>query len=155
MEKTCKKCLITKPTTEFYNNTWNKKPASRCKECVLKLGRIWWSKNREARNAQKASYRAKYPEKIKQFNYNWRRRQRDTVLEHYGKFCACCGEDTYEFLSLDHINGGGTVERKAVINKAGSFYHWVIKQNFPDHYQILCHNCNLAKGFYGKCPHKN
>jgi hypothetical protein len=23
-----------------------------------------------------------------------------------------------------------------------------------DRYQLLCHNCNMAKGFYGLCPHQ-
>ena len=31
---------------------------------------------------------------------------------------------------------------------------WMIKNNFPKGFQVLCHNCNLAKGFYGKCPHE-
>ena len=68
--------------------------------------------------------------------------------------CMCCGETTMEFLSLDHINGGGKHHRKA-INKVGNgFYDWVVKNNFPEGLQVLCHNCNLAKGFYGECPHK-
>ena len=29
-----------------------------------------------------------------------------------------------------------------------------IKNNFPKGFQILCHNCNIAKGHYGKCPHE-
>jgi hypothetical protein len=34
----------------------------------------------------------------------------------------------------------------------------VIQNNFPEGFQILCHNCNFAKGFprnNGKCPHEN
>ena len=31
---------------------------------------------------------------------------------------------------------------------------WIIKNNFPEGFKILCHNCNNAKGFYGKCPHQ-
>jgi hypothetical protein len=26
---------------------------------------------------------------------------------------------------------------------------------FPDGFQVLCHNCNLAKGYYGECPHNS
>lgn len=34
------------------------------------------------------------------------------------------------------------------------YYSWVINNNFPSGHQVLCHNCNLAKGFYGECPHE-
>jgi len=81
------------------------------------------------------------------------------ALIHYGgnpPKCNCCGEQTLEFLSFDHINGGGTVHRKS-LNKNGhkgsNIYVWLIKNNYPKEFQVLCHNCNQAKGFYGKCPH--
>jgi hypothetical protein len=28
------------------------------------------------------------------------------------------------------------------------------KHGYPDTFQLLCHNCNLARGFYGTCPHQ-
>ena len=31
---------------------------------------------------------------------------------------------------------------------------WIKKNNFPKGFQILCHNCNVAKGIYGECPHE-
>ena len=34
-------------------------------------------------------------------------------------------------------------------------YRWLIKHKFPSGIQILCHNCNLAKGYYGSCPHQD
>lgn len=83
------------------------------------------------------------------------RKRRELVLAHYGAFCRCCNETTYEFLSIDHINGGGYKHRKEIGNFGRNFYKWLIKNNFPKGFQVLCHNCNLAKGFYGKCPHQN
>ena len=86
-----------------------------------------------------------------------------SILQYYSAdipFCACCGEKEIKFLSLDHINGGGTKHRQQLqknrIKPAGGsvVYGWIIKNNFPEGYQILCHNCNQAKGFYGVCPHK-
>jgi hypothetical protein len=83
------------------------------------------------------------------------KRQRLQVLFHYSGGllkCACCGENTYEFLSLDHVRGGGTAHRKQL----GTRYilSYLIQAGFPSGYQVLCHNCNQAKGFYLKCPHK-
>lgn len=76
---------------------------------------------------------------------------REDVLTHYGKQCQCCGEETSEFLCIDHINGDGAAHRKVV---RGSMYVWLKKNNFPDGFQVLCHNCNMAKGIYGECPHQ-
>lgn len=76
------------------------------------------------------------------------------VFEHYGNKCACCGEDESCFLAIDHIDGGGNEHRKN-IGKAGSgFYKWLINNNFPEGFQILCHNCNMGKHLNnGICPH--
>jgi len=80
------------------------------------------------------------------------RKLRETALNGYGHKCACCGESRFEFLAIDHVNGGGSKERKTmspsqIANKA-------INEGFPPMYQLLCHNCNCAKGWYGVCPHQ-
>ncbi len=80
--------------------------------------------------------------------------ERATVLQHYGGKCVCCGETEPKFLSLDHIKNNGGKHRKAIHAGGSSFYHWVIKHDFPADLQLLCHNCNMAKGFYGQCPHQ-
>lgn len=85
-----------------------------------------------------------------------RKRSKDRrllVIRHYGGKCACCGENRIEFLSIDHVNGGGCKERKA--NRIGSHrYKHIINEKFPKKYRVLCHNCNLSLGFYKYCPHK-
>lgn len=81
-------------------------------------------------------------------------RRRKKVLNYYGNNdpkCVCCGEKTLEFLSVDHINGGGTQQKKLAGTR--NIYPLLIRWNFPEGYRILCHNCNQAVGFYGKCPH--
>jgi hypothetical protein len=86
-----------------------------------------------------------------------RKRRRLIVLSHYGgspPSCACCGEAAFEFLAIDHINGGGNIQRKEFRWKSGTaLFDWLLK-NFPDGYQVLCHNCNMARGCYGYCPHQ-
>lgn len=66
--------------------------------------------------------------------------------------CDCCGEDTLEFLVLDHINGGGNAHRRTF--KAASIYHHLRAEDWPDGYRVLCENCNGSLGRYGYCPHK-
>lgn len=51
---------------------------------------------------------------------------------------------------IDHINGGGTKHRKQI---GSHIYNWIKNNEFPEGFQVLCFNCNLAKGFYGVCPH--
>jgi hypothetical protein len=77
---------------------------------------------------------------------------RQQMIEAYGGVCACCGETAYEFLGLDHINGDGQHDRKTIGQK-GLMYK-LRQQSWPQgNYQLLCHNCNCALGFYGYCPH--
>jgi hypothetical protein len=80
-------------------------------------------------------------------------RERKEVFEHYGKTCACCGESIKEFLTIDHINGGGEVHRKKIGRK---MYRWLVANNFPEGFQTLCFNCNWGKHINGGiCPHKH
>ena len=83
-----------------------------------------------------------------------RQRIRWDVLTHYSgdpPFCGCCGESYYEFLSIDHINGGGRQDR--VINGWSRLYEQLKADGFPAGFRVLCHNCNQAIGHYGFCPH--
>jgi predicted transposase YbfD/YdcC len=66
------------------------------------------------------------------------------VLEHYGGKCVCCGETEPYFLAVDHISGDGNSHRRK-INKWGSgFFKWLIDNQFPDGFQVLCHNCRTC-----------
>lgn len=77
------------------------------------------------------------------------------TLEYYGGLiCNCCGETHLEFLTIDHVDGGGNKHRKSIGSRGGlSFYTWLRKNNYPEGYQVLCQNCNHAMGHYGFCPH--
>ena len=67
--------------------------------------------------------------------------------------CACCPETAYEFLTIDHIDGGGLEQRRQIGLSGRSVYKWIIDNDFPPLFQVLCYNCNFAKGSDGKCPH--
>jgi len=101
-------------------------------------------------------------EKAVKYLANKRKRSREyracirlEVLTHYSggvPKCQCCGIEFLEFLSLDHIYGGGTKQRKRV---GAHIYIWVKKNNWPDGFRVLCCNCNQSLGAYGYCPHAN
>jgi hypothetical protein len=81
-----------------------------------------------------------------------RTRKKMHVLEHYGEKCVCCGITAPEFLSMHHINGDGSVDRKS--GDGDHIWDWIIKNNYPDTFQILCFNRHLSKSFSGYCPHE-
>lgn len=78
-----------------------------------------------------------------------------TILNHYGDNCDCCGETNPSFLCLDHIDGGGNVERRETKLEGTRFYYYLMKNDFPrkDELRILCYNCNQSLSVYGYCPH--
>lgn len=79
---------------------------------------------------------------------------RADVLRGYGSKCECCSETAPEFLALDHRFGGGMAERRKIGRRDNhEIYKRAKKEGFPNRYRLLCHNCNLALGFYGRCPH--
>ena len=77
------------------------------------------------------------------------------VLEGYGNKCVCCGIEKFEFLSVDHKNNDGAEERRnpKIKTNSGSLYRMIIREGFPDRYQVMCYNCNLSLAFFGYCPH--
>ena len=85
-------------------------------------------------------------------------RRRDEVFAAYGGYrCACCAETERMFLSIDHINNDGNVERKSGVYRSSgtAFYLWLCKQQFPPGYQVLCMNCQVGKHRNGGvCPHQ-
>ncbi|HYT41037.1 MAG TPA: hypothetical protein VEP90_01705 [Methylomirabilota bacterium] len=81
-------------------------------------------------------------------------------MTHYGgetPTCAClgCRETIDQFLCIDHINGGGNDHRKEIKRNGAAFYQWLRTNSYPEGFQVLCHNCNMAKSLYGKCPHED
>ena len=83
----------------------------------------------------------------------YNRRIKIETLTHYSQnppACACCGEDNLAFLNIDHLNGGGLAHRRSI---RCTLYKDLRRKSYPDGFQVLCFNCNLAKSNLGSCPH--
>lgn len=145
----CKKCQTKKDDSEFY--FFRGKPRQPCKKCANRIEAERYEKNRTRIRAQQSLYQKSNRAIMNEGARCTRLRRRMRVLENYGLSCACCGEGHIEFLAIDHINGGGSKQKKTLGNL--HIYSWIIRNGFPKGFQTLCHNCNSAKGFYGKCPH--
>ncbi len=76
-----------------------------------------------------------------------RNAHRLAVLQHYsnGKIeCAVCGFSDKRALQIDHINNDGNMDRR--LHGSGlQFYRWLLFNNYPAGYQVLCANCNAIK----------
>lgn len=96
-------------------------------------------------------YRQKKREWAKIFYKNLK----EEMIANYGGKCVCCGESEHMFLTIDHIYGKGTEERRLDKKLRGyGFYRELKKLGWPkDKYRILCYNCNCCIGVNGWCPH--
>ena len=79
----------------------------------------------------------------------------DAILHYGGYKCACCGITEPAFLTLDHINNGGTRHRRELKRTGRSFFAWLRDNGYPPGFQVLCINCNQGRHRNGGiCPHK-
>ncbi len=76
-------------------------------------------------------------------NSVWHRLKRKIIVlsiySNYKMCCEVCGEEDVDVLTLNHINGGGYKHRKKI---GSDFYGWIVRNNFPSGYNVLCFNCN-------------
>lgn len=136
--KRCPNCKRELPMEQFSLNPQHRYGRDAyCKLCVRKRSKEYRALNK-----------ARLSERQKELALQLKR----TVFQAYGgPICSCCGEKEFFFLSMDHIEGGGNKHRKSI--GRARIYRWLKAQNYPSGFQVLCFNCNLAKGFYGHCPH--
>lgn len=123
----CTKCKKYKKLERFSKRGGRTKRHAWCKECI--------SKN----------------------SLEFLKYKRLLCIEHYSnkKFeCNCCGEKNIKFLTIDHSNNDGAKHRREVHHSG--LCGWLIRNNFPSGFQILCINCNWARAHNKEhiCPHK-
>lgn len=134
----CKDCNeILVPSVNWYlsNIRGSKGNLYLCKKCGIKRRIVWGRENKGKERINRKTVKIKL---------------KSEVICQYGNKCSCCGETNIEFLTIDHINGGGN-KHKRDIKK--NIYRWLKHNNYPDGFQVLCYNCNLGKNRYNVCPH--
>ena len=142
---------------------WEKR--TRCKDCVLRRRQLYYDKRGVRIEAGLCKQCGLYPifkaekcdvcwNKLSHRDKRKRTSLRERVLEKLGRFCACCGETINQFLTVDHINNDGYLDRRT--EKRGntkSLFRKILSGERTD-LQILCWNCNLGKNVNGGvCPH--
>ncbi len=139
--KICKSCKVKKKKSEF--------------TFVNVKGRAGWERgvcNRCYNEGQRQRFSGAYKAQHKVVQKKYKDRIRKEFQDAYGNKCACCGENTPEFLELDHINGGGRQHR---LKEKRDLYQVAKLEGYPkDKYRLLCSNCNHSLGTKGYCPHQ-
>ena len=150
--KRCSRCKEEKPLSEFYRNK-NAKDGhtAACKNCNKAYSKRYYQENKETLKTKFNSWL--HSEQGRTWSKSYYRRLKKEALDAYSNSnpkCSCCGESHIEFLTIDHMNGGGYEHRKKIKT---SIYQWLKKNNYPEGYRVLCMNCNFSIGMYGYCPH--
>jgi len=119
MDKQCNICKKFKNSTEFYKNKLFKLHYD-CKSC-----HIYYSSKRILK-------------------------RRLLVINHYTNGVnTCqwqdCNINDLDMLVVDHVNDNGAEHRRKIGNGGTSTINWIIRNNFPEGFQILCHNHNYKK----------
>ena len=166
--------MQTKEEKKEYQRRW----ITENREKRNATARAWVAKNREkAREADRRAYqklKLTDPERLRRKGREWYQKHKvrvcrdhkehyrilvgalkSEVLNHYGPVCACCGFSDVRFLSIDHVKHGKGNRSPSQDRRAIQFLRRIIFAGFPEDYQILCMNCNWAKGVWGKCFHES
>jgi len=162
--KTCKNCKKTLKETDFYNaGKGNNQTRAICKRC-------FWEKEKPKRIAKRCELnkynrerylKPKIKEKILEKNQKWHKDNWETILPKKAKrfqenswarkqqvvffytkgtmSCSRCKEQDIDLLTVEHINGNGIKHRKKI---SSSIEKWLVDNDFPEEYDILCRNCN-------------
>ena len=89
-------------------------------------------------------------------NVRHQQKLRMIVLRHYGgenPICKCCGEPNVDVLVIDHTDGHGNAHRREIGRGVAACARWIIRNQFPDNFRVLCHNCNFSFSAHGFCRH--
>lgn len=129
--RVCTKCKKTLPAMDEYFSRRRKS----------KDGLNWWCK--ECYKSYLVKYRKQNSDRLKRYQNERNQELKFLVLSHYGGCCAVCGITDSTFLTIDHIDGGGSKHRNEI--GKGKSYAWLRNSGFPPGFQVLCWNHNFLK----------
>ena len=104
-----------------------------CKTCHNLAVKKWQEANPDKWRAAKGKAQAAYLIRL-----------RTKAIDFLGGACCRCGITDKRILEIDHIDGGGTIESRAIGNHG---IHNRILRGAPG-YQVLCCNCHAIKTWH-------
>ena len=106
--------------------------------------------HKEERNEYSKSYHSDHRDVRNEWARLYRRKNKELVINHYSEGSCCCthcGYSDMRALQIDHIDGGGEDHRRGIRQ---DFYVWLIKNDYPLGFQVLCANCQIVKAWDNK-----
>lgn len=128
-----------------------------CTACRIKKPLDQFTPNKRLLSGHRQPCHSCHKQRLKEHARRIKGQLKAEVITAYGGRCACCGESMSQFLTIDHINNDGAEHRKSLgqFPFGKTIYKWLKERGFPkDNFQLLCFNCNCAKGLFGRCPHQ-
>ena len=114
----------------FNKKAYNKEYAKRNPNKIRIYTRKWAESELGRKHRQRESDRYK--------------KERDALIGALGSVCTKCGFADKRALQVDHVNGGGSKERRfGGARTYGNFLKKVLSGS--NEYQLLCANCNWIK----------
>lgn len=142
--KVAKYKAANKVNVEASIKRWREANPERYKACQLEWADRNWDKVRSSSRDFANRVKARTAEK-------WQAMRMMVMDQYGGPVCACCGETIYSFLTLDHVHNDGAEHRRQI---GKHLYRWIIENDYPEGFQVLCMNCNFGKHQNGGvCPH--
>lgn len=103
------------------------------------------SESIELARARRKRYRDAHRDAICESERQSKKRLRAAALALLGNTCKRCGFSDERALQIDHINGGGRKEARAIGGSDG-ICRKILRMEHPEYeYQVLCCNCNWIK----------
>jgi hypothetical protein len=115
---------------------------------------VYYLNNRDGFLERRREYREKNRIALNKELRDYHSRNKATCLTFYSPDeipkCSAdgCPVTDIDMLTIDHINNDGADHRRGIHggNKAGhGTYRWLIKNDFPPGFQVLCFNHNFKK----------
>lgn len=145
----CSLCCDPQPIGMFYRGR------RRCKACLLKQGRKYYSTNKSEQKRKKRMVRKRHRLVTNEHNRQKHKELKIAAFDAYGgRECKWCGDVDISALSLDHVDNDGASHRRTTIRSRASLYRWLKKHRYPSEprLQVLCMGCNWAKKMNGILP---
>jgi len=139
-----------------YNNThkreekeYNKNYREIHKEELSENKKIYRSENKEYFKEYLKIYRLNNKEKAKEYQKEYCRQEKIEAFNILGGCkCIICGESKIEFLTIDHIDNSGALDKKEGLF-GRKLYQSILKNTYPkdrlSNLRVLCYNHNCSR----------
>lgn len=137
---------------------------SKMEELQKRRQRYWNNRQKELdyqKRPEVKERKRQYANNRYKLDFEWRQKRKEhqkqmrinlkmNVIGYYSDdrmSCQNCKISDIRLLSIDHINGDGAKQKRTYQKGGQQLYRWLIKNSYPEGFQVLCMNCQWLKRF--------